>query len=179
MRPPESFVSQPVRSLQTMLRVLAKDDPTLPTVVPDGIYGPDTLSAVSAFQRRNGLPITGIADQATWEKIAEKYEPALIRVGKAEPIEVILNPGKVLHKGDSSPYLYLAQSMLTVLANDFPNLHAPEHSGVLDSTTADALAAFQILAGLEPTGDLDKQTWKYLTHQFTLIANRQSRLSGG
>ena len=34
MRPNESFVSQPVRSLQTMLRVLAEDDRTLPTVIP-------------------------------------------------------------------------------------------------------------------------------------------------
>ena len=40
MRPAESFIEQPVRSLQTMLRVLAEDDQRLPTVVPDGIYGP-------------------------------------------------------------------------------------------------------------------------------------------
>ena len=51
MRPKESFVGQPIRSLQTMLRVLAEDDRTLPTVVPDGIYGPETITAISAFQR--------------------------------------------------------------------------------------------------------------------------------
>ena len=58
MRPKESFVGQPIRSLQTMLRVLAEDDRTLPTVVPDGIYGPETITAISAFQRRMGLPVT-------------------------------------------------------------------------------------------------------------------------
>lgn len=175
MRLPESFVGQPVRSLQTMLRVLAEDDRTLPTVVPDGIYGQDTLAAVSAFQRRNGLPVTGVTDNATWDKIVDAYRPALIRIGKAEPIEIIMNPGEVFRHGDSSPYLYLAQSMLTVLAKDFPNLETPTHSGVLDTTTADALAAFQLLAGLRPTGELDKETWKYLVKQFTLMANRQSR----
>lgn len=175
MRPPESFVGQPVRSLQTMLRVLAEDDRTLPTVVPDGIYGQDTLAAVSAFQRRNGLPVTGITDNTTWDRIVAAYGPALIRIGKAEPIEIIMNPGEVFRRGDSSPYLYLAQSMLTVLAKDFPNLETPTHSGVLDTTTADALAAFQLLAGLRPTGELDKETWKYLVKQFALIANRQSR----
>ena len=46
MRPPESFIEQPVRSLQTMLRVIAEDDPTFPTVVPDGIYE-DTLDRVT------------------------------------------------------------------------------------------------------------------------------------
>lgn len=175
MRPPESFVGQPVRSLQTMLRVIAKDDPTLPTVIPDGIYGQDTLSAVSAFQRRNSLPVTGVADQNTWERIVEVYEPALIRVGKAQPIEIIMEPGQVFHLGEKSPYLYLLQSMLTVLAEGYPNLKTPPHNGVLDSPTSDALAAFQLLAGLPPTGELDKITWKYLVHQFTLIANRQSR----
>ena len=50
MRPGESFVSQPVRSLQTMLRVLAEDDEELLALIPDGIYGSQTRQAVSAFQ---------------------------------------------------------------------------------------------------------------------------------
>ena len=65
MRPGESFVEQPVRSLQTMLRVIAEDDPTLPTVIPDGIYGPATMIAVTSFQRREGIPVTGIVDERT------------------------------------------------------------------------------------------------------------------
>ena len=58
MRPAESFVRQPVRSLQTMLRVLAEDDDELLTLVPDGIYGPQTRQAVTAFQRKYGIPVT-------------------------------------------------------------------------------------------------------------------------
>ena len=49
MRPAESFVAQPVRSLQTMLRVIAEADRTLPTVIPDGIYGQETITAVYAI----------------------------------------------------------------------------------------------------------------------------------
>ena len=174
MRPAESFVSQPIRSLQTMLRVIAEDDNTLPTVIPDGIYDQQTMTAVSAFQRRNGLPVTGITDLATWEAIVAAYEPALIRVGKAEPIEIILDPGQVFRIGDSSPYLYLLQSMLIFLSQLHPDIETPEHNGILDDPTAKALAGFQALAGLPPTGELDKITWKYLVNQFTLNANRQS-----
>ena len=174
MRPNESFVSQPVRSLQTMLRVLAKDDSRLPLVVPDGVYGPATMNAVAAFQRQNGLPVTGVTDQVTWEKIYALYEPALIRVGKAEPIRVILNSGQVLRRGEQSPYLYLAQSMLTVLSQEHPAIPAPPHTGILDAGTAAALTAFQILAGLEATGELDKLTWKHLSNHFTLTANHQA-----
>jgi len=172
MRPESSFVSQPIRSLQTMLRVLAEDDPSLPTLVPDGIYGQDTANAILAFQRRNGLPITGTADQKTWEAVVRAYEPALIRVGKAAPIEIIMDPGKVYVLGDSSPYLYLLQSMLLFLSQLHPSIDTPTHSGTLDSPTSEALAGFQLLAGLPPTGELDKITWKYLVEQFTLNANR-------
>lgn len=175
MRPEESFVSQPIRSLQTMLRVIAEDDRTLPTVVPDGIYGQETITAVSAFQRRNGLPVTGVADQQTWDAIVPVYKDALVRIDKAQPIEIIMDPGKVYHLGDYSPYLYLTQSMLLYLSQLHPSIDTPTHTGTLDSPTSEALAGFQLLAGLPPTGELDKLTWKYLVNQFTLNANRQDQ----
>lgn len=174
MRPPESFIQQPIRSLQTMLRVIAEDDPHLPTVVPDGIYGPVTVTAVTAFQRREGLPQTGITDQLTWDHIVSAYEPALIRVGKAEPIEIIMDAGQVFRRGDSSPYIYLLQSILTQLSKDHSSINAPDHSGILDDTTSSALLAFQQLVSLPPTGELDKITWKHLSKQFTLNAHHNS-----
>ena len=174
MKPEESFVEQPIRSLQTMLRVIAEDDPRLPAVIPDGIYGASTMNAVTAFQRLYGLPITGITDQSTWERIVDVYENSLIRVGKAEPIEIIMDPGEVFRLGESNAYIYLLQSILTQLANDNPTISPPDHNGVLDNPTSEALAAFQFLAGLPPTGELDKVTWKYLVKQFTLSANRQA-----
>ena len=176
MRPAESFVAQPIRGLQTMLRVIAEDDRTLPTVVPDGIYGQDTITAVSAFQRRNGLPVTGVADQQTWERIVKAYDDAFIRIHKAEPIEIIMDPGKVYRRGEYSPNLYLLQSMLLYLSQLHPSIDTPSHNGTLASPTSEALAGFQILAGLPPTGELDKITWKYLVNQFTLNANRQDQL---
>jgi hypothetical protein len=76
--------------------------------------------------------------------------------------------------GTSNAYIYLLQSILTQLSNDSPTITPPDHSGVLDDPTSEALAAFQLLAGLPPTGELDKITWKYLVKQFTLSANRQA-----
>ena len=174
MRPDESFVGQPIRSLETMLRVIGEDDPTLPSVVPDGIYNQEDITAVSAFQRKYGLPVTGITDQATWEMIVEIYEDAVVRIGKAQPIEIIIDPGKVYRLGDSDANLYLLQSMLIYLSLLHPTIHTPPHNGTLDAPTSEALAAFQLLAGLPPTGELDKITWKYLVNQFTLNANRKS-----
>lgn len=175
MKPEDSFTGQSIRSLQTMLRVIGEADGIVPPLVPDGIYGQSTISAVSAFQRQNGLPPTGITDQTTWEKIAEAYDPALVRVGEAQPIEIILEPDQVFRRGDRSPYLYLLQGILRSLADDFNTIDPPESSGTLDATTAQALAAFQLLAGLPTTGELDRMSWRYLAHHFSLFANRRSR----
>lgn len=174
MRPQESFINQPIRSLQTMLRVIAEDDPSAPTVVPDGIYGPDTMNAVSAFQRKHGHPITGVVNQSLWDVVVAEYEDALIRISPAEPIEVIMDPGKVFIIGESSPYIYLLQSILTQLSKDHSTIPTPPHNGILDASTADSLAAFQILSGLPPEGTLDKVTWKHLVHQFTLNAHHNT-----
>lgn len=178
MRPGESFVEQPVRSLQTMLRVLAESDNRLPTVVPDGIYGPATMNAVAAFQRQNNLPATGVTDQNTWDIISQKYEQALIIIDKAQPIEIVLNPGQVFRKGDTSPYVYLLQSMLTQLSKDHISISAPDHTGIMDDSTALSLSSFQKLSGLPSTGEFDKITWKHLVHQFTLNAHHHATTDG-
>lgn len=172
MRPEETFVAQPVRSLQQMLRTIHEHDDRHVQIIPDGIYGRKTMEAVSAFQRLHGLPVTGVADQATWEAIAAAYEPALTDVDHAQPAEIILNAGQVLRRGEESPYLFVAQSMLLVMARQYGSITEPSHSGILDEATAQSLAAFQALTGLPQTGHLDKVTWKHLALHFPLAANR-------
>ena len=174
MRPTESFIGQPIRSLQTMLRVIAEYDGSIPTVVPDGIYGQETVRAVTVFQQMNGLEPTGITDQNTWEAILAQYEDAFISIHKAEPIEVVWDSNRIFLPGDSSPYLYLAQSMLVYLSKLDNTITTAAHTGILDGQTEKSLQDFQRLNGLPITGHLDKKTWKYLSKQFTLHANRKS-----
>lgn len=175
MRPAESFVGQPIRSLQTMLRVIAESDPLQPSVIPDGIYGPQTVTAVSTFQRRNGLPITGITDQATWDQIVAVYGPALVSVGPVQPLEIILEPGQVIRRGEQAPNLYLVQAMLIVLSKAYGSITAPDVTGILDISTANALSAFQTLNQLPATGELDRNTWRHLALQYPMAAIILSR----
>lgn len=176
MRPEESFISQPIRSLQTMLRVLSEDDPAHFEVIPDGIYGPETVRAVSQFQRLHGLPITGVTDYETWEAIVSAYEPALIRVDTAWPLDILLDPGQQFRKGERHPHIFLVQAILTVLAESYQSLTAPSCTGILDNATADALASFQELSSLPMTGNLDKITWKHLALHYPLAASLYSRI---
>ncbi len=171
MREDETLVGQPIRSLQTMLRVLSEHDRRHPSIIPDGVYSQNTIQAVSAFQRLHGLPVTGVTDQDTWELIVAEYERALIHVAEAEALQIILNPNEVLRRGDSSPYLRVAQALLVELAEAYASIAVPSQSGVLDEITADSIASFQRLAGLPMTGNLDKVTWKHLALHFPLAAN--------
>lgn len=62
-----------VRQLQNQLNRIARNYPAIPTVTPDGIYGPATAEAVRTFQRIFNLPQTGVTDYATWYEISEVY----------------------------------------------------------------------------------------------------------
>jgi len=171
MRPPESFVSQPIRSLQTMLRILHEDDPTHPAVIPDGIYGSQTMAAVSHFQRRHGLPVTGVTDQATWEAVLDHHNEALIRVNDAQPLYIILDSGEEIRRGQRHPHVYLVQGLLQALSEAFESISRPSHSGVLDDITADSLSSFQALSRIPMTGNLDKRTWRELALHYPQVAS--------
>ena len=173
MRPAESFISQPVRSLQTMLRVSGADEGRQLTVIPDGIFGQHTQGEIARFQRSRGIAATGVADQATWERIAAEYPDALTRVGPAEPVQVVINPGKVFRRGDESYWIHLIQSMLVALSEIYGSMSAPRITGVFDEITADSVTSFQFLSGLPQTGEVDKVTWKHLALQYPLAVNKQ------
>ena len=59
----------PVRTLQQLLR--ARSHP----VAVDGDFGPNTESAVKAFQGSKGLVVDGIVGPATWPKLVIQVKP--------------------------------------------------------------------------------------------------------
>ena len=135
MKPEESFVGQPIRSLQTMLRTIAQVESGMLPPEADGVYANKTARSVAAFQRSRGLPVTGVADQKTWEAIVRAFEPARIETEKAQPIQIALNPGQTIEPGEANHILYLVQSMLITMAELVEGLPYPEHTGVLDPET--------------------------------------------
>ncbi len=173
MRPDESFVGQPIRSLQTMLRYIAENDANHKSVIPDGIYGPQTAAAVSRFQQLHGLPVTGVTDQVTWDAIYERYLPARVNIDQAQPLQIVLNPNQIIRKGERNPNIRIVQAILYVLSEIYESVSQPTNSGMLDEVTADSLASFQLLTQLPMTGELDKQTWKQLALHYPLAANLQ------
>ena len=170
MRPSESFLNQPIRDLQTMLRVLAKHRGDPAALIPDGIYGETTMQAVSDFQKLHGLPPTGAADNETWKAILKAYQPARTDLIPAQPLYIQLNAGEVIGSGQENPNIYLIQAMLEVLSQAYQSVSSPGFSGILDEKTEKSIVSFQILCRLEPDGKLNKITWKNLVLQYPLAA---------
>ena len=64
---------QNVYQIQKQLARIAKAYPAIPSIVPDGIYGPKTKAAVEKFQAVFELPVSGVVDYNTWYEISNIY----------------------------------------------------------------------------------------------------------
>ena len=74
-----------VRTLQEYLNFIAASYPSIPTVNPDGVYGPATQAAVSAFQDLFAVPGgRGVVTAVTWNAIVSVYDD-LYNGNLAEP----------------------------------------------------------------------------------------------
>ena len=102
----------------------------------DGVYGPATVAAVEALQTANGLPVTGTVDKAT----AEALQAALEGVhGAASQASVASTAA-------------LQQTLKLVGFWDGPV------DGIWTPALTEALMAFQVELGVEPTGTVDAAT---------------------
>lgn len=64
-----------VRVIQEYLNYIAESYAEIPTVTPDGVYGPATRDAVAAFQSFFKIPSQeGVVGAVTWVAIASVYE---------------------------------------------------------------------------------------------------------
>lgn len=170
MRPEESLIGQPVRSLQTMLRVIGRAEHRDIIAIPDGIYSRQTAAAVANFQRNHGLHPTGISDRETWDEVVIAYEEAEPLVGSAQAVQVTMPQCCCYQDGDKGPWIMLAQCMLCTLSGYYHFGNSVPVTGCMDAETGSCCKAFQRLCGLPETGTIDRTTWKHLSLQFSLAA---------
>ncbi len=115
---------------------------------PDSSYGDRTVSAVMAFQKKNGLTADGVCGAATLKKL--NSSSAINANGLAS---VILNTSQTLKKGDSGEQVRALQAQLKKLGY---------YTNALDSDygyqTANAVSAFQRANKLTVNGTANAAT---------------------
>ncbi len=165
-----STTGTPVRFLQTMLRQIAELDSAIPSVVPDGIYGRDTLASVSAFQRTHGLPVTGVTDLATWDAVVLAYQAGRAEIEAAEMLMPRLNRLQVLAPGEQNLHVLIVQGILTALARLYSDVPLVTCTGVNDDQTQQAVRWAQGVSALPVTGAVDRSTWQALARLYAAAA---------
>ena len=159
-----------IMELQKFLYGIARHNKSIPVVIPDGFYGPETAAAVSAFQKEYGLPVTGEVDKDTWETIVLIYNHLINNLPKS--IEVFPNTvGYVLKPGDQNFLVYILQIMLTALKEFYINIPAVIINGIYSSDTTDAVNYLQKISNIPVTGNVDKYTWNSIVRLFEYISN--------
>ena len=109
----------------------------------DGIYGGQTEDAVTAFQKEQGLSVTGGVNSATRTKLNEAY--------------VAQTGDYILSEGARGKRVIRLQNQLLLHGYD-PGVV----DGVFGAGTADAIRKLQDEAGLELTGVADEDVWDAL-----------------
>lgn len=163
-----TFLGRPVRGLQTMIRMISKMIPDIPSVIPDGIYGPSTMRAVTALQRHVHLPATGVADQATWDEIVRLYHDACEHLLPPQPLQLRMQPGQCVAPGEENLHMNLVEAMFQSLGKIYENVPHVEITGINDENCTGAICWLQTLSGLPVTGALDRRTWRYLAGLYQL-----------
>jgi murein L,D-transpeptidase YcbB/YkuD len=102
----------------------------------DGVYGPETVAAVQALQKANGLPETGTVDKATEAALRSELEAA----------------GAAAAQEEMASTAALQQTLKLAGYWDGPV------DGVWTDELTDALKEFQTDLGVEPTGEVDAAT---------------------
>lgn len=159
------------RNLQTYLRQLANFDSSIPFVPIDGNRGDDTTEAIRAFQIRQGLSPTGIADPETWDAIYEEYLLSLEQQALPSPFSPFPStPADYsLGAGDSGFPVAAIQYLLEALSVLFP-IDAVRVTGIYDEPTERAVSEIQQRHLLPVTGRTDKLTWNALVRLYESTA---------
>lgn len=160
--------SEAIRNLQTYLRQLSLRDRGISAPPVDGVYAETTKKAVSEFQQKYGIPVTGIADQRTFEAIYAAYlislesirKPVSVDVFPTYPLNYEILPGSI-----GFPVVVL-QFMLRELESRYGGIVAVNVNGRFDEETENAVKEFQVQNGFAPTGHIGSATWNAVAEQF-------------
>ena len=165
-----------VKALQNCLLELSRVIPELPAHAVDGVFSETTRDDVMLFQSHAGLPVTGVADEATWRAIKVEYDDAVSNreCEKGLPFPMAL-PLSIGARGTS---VYLLQAVISDLSDSYRSIPAPNVTGRYGSPTAYAVGLLQRRYGLPETGNVDAATWRAILSDYTARTRISESLDG-
>ncbi len=168
-----------VQLIQYYLRFISVFNDYIPRIVADGIFGLATENAVRTFQYAYGVPVTGVVDEETWNKLYSIYRSIVMRLPEDYAgTNVIPFQGNVLVRGSSEPEVRTLQTYLAAIADVYNEIPKPAVTGYFGSDTEQAVVAYQNLFGLPPRGTVGPITWDSAASLYSDIINGNQRSVG-
>lgn len=163
--------------MQRYLRQLSYGEPSIPAPPIDGIFETQTEDALREFQRLRGIPVTGSADQNTWERLYNDYRGALAYNSPPRQISVfpLDPPGYVLTAGSGGFVVAAVQHMLRELHFNYTDLSNVEVTGIYDEQTVNAVRDFQQNNQLPVNGNVGLLTWNAIADQYNVLFARNNQ----
>lgn len=127
----------------------------------DGMFGPQTREAVTAYQQLVGLPMTGAVDRETWYALLSTYQSVLLSQPEQEWLEQFVGlPETFLVKGMRGKAVRQAQQLINIIARGYAEVPAVAEDGIFGDATESSVASIQSLLGLPATGAIGPLTWE-------------------
>ncbi len=166
------FEKEAVENIQRYLRQLSFHDEDIRHIPVDGIWDSETRNALMAFQKKNSLPVTGVVDRTTWDRLKAEYDRSVAL--NSPPVKLGLFPrvpaGYSIGEGTVGYLVVIVQYLLDELESiyRFPDLSI---SGEYDEQTAANVREFQRRNGIPDTGEVNRETWDAMAVQYNLLLN--------
>lgn len=151
-----------VKSLQIYLNRISRNYPAIPKIpVADGVFDTATEAAVKKFQEVFGLAVTGVVDQATWNRITYIYA-SVKHIAELDSegirLEEIAPDYQNLKFGMQNVAVSVLQYYLAVIGAYYEAVTPVEITGYFGEKTENSVKSFQRVFGLPQTGEIDQAT---------------------
>ena len=149
--------------VQYYLEVVSSFDPTVSYPPLDSYFGKSTEDSVKSFQKTYGLPVTGIVDLATYEKLFDAYASSLASLPESVFNDIPLPfPGIVLREGSSGEDVLILNDYLRVVNSALGLYSSVPETDYFGTDTARAVRELQGYLGLNESGAVTPITWDRL-----------------
>ncbi|MBQ8604284.1 MAG: peptidoglycan-binding protein [Oscillospiraceae bacterium] len=141
--------------------------PSMNRLTVDGVYGQETRTTVSQYQRLSGLCVDGVIGEETWNSIVTDYNSLPTQPGDEYP-------GTVLRPGSTGTAVRNMQTRLNRIVPVYTAINYQTVDGIYGNSMTNAVRRFQGQFGLTVDGLIGQQTWDKIVSVHTGVMNNNN-----
>ena len=147
-----------VEHIHYYLDAIAFLDPDIPRLKTNSIYNDNSITMVKAFQKKYGLPVTGIFTYRDWNKLKDVYNNILKNLNNEFVND--LYPDNFLSLGSKGEDVVRFQKYLLAICRYDHSIPGVRVNGIFDDLTNNSVLKLQRDLGLDENGIVGPILWR-------------------